>query len=108
MADLIKNYKDKKSNFEFLTQKQEIQFVESAIDSLSAILMDNDLGTSEYKTAHETYTYFVDIHQRLEADMKRQSAIVKKNNNQREWWRRNAHHIAEERKQIREFTKQQK
>lgn len=103
MADLIKSYKDKKSNFEFLTQKQEIQFVESAIDSLSAILMDNELGSAQYKTAHETYTYFVDIHQRLEADMKRQSILEKKNYCQREWWRKNAHHIAEQRKEIREF-----
>lgn len=105
--NLIANYKKKKESFGFLTPLQEKAYIEAAIDELSEIMMDEQLSikSEAYRKAHQAHAYFINAHNLIEAEIKRQSRQHEQRSPQKKYWARNSELIAEYRKQIRVYDK---
>ncbi|MGL5228761.1 MAG: hypothetical protein ACRC77_11315 [Bacteroidales bacterium] len=105
--NLIENYKKKKESFGFLTPFAEKAYIEAAIDELSEIMMDDQLSPNSpsYRKAHQAHAYFINAHNQIEAEMKRQSRQSELRKPQKKYWAKNSESISEYRKQIREYDK---
>ena len=84
-------YKRKKEANEFINIQAEFQFVESALDSLSDIMMDINLSPSDpsYQKARMEHSYFIRQHDSMVDEVKRQKYMKDKGQPQRAYWAKN-------------------